>query len=432
MQAIEYRKRVEVRYQADVAVFGSGMAGVSAAIGAAAQGSRVLLVERFGVLGGNSTTGGVASFCGNTLGQGRPFDMVVEGLEAFGAIAPLNPAKSSRVFNHEILAVVLQELVLRHRIRLLLHTRFVDVMCSDGHISECVVCGKSGLEAVAARQYVDCTGEGELAARAGFPTMKGGESGYQLPMSLMYFVRHVPESARRREVPEGWFERIEGEDQLPMTSVWPNGVGSNAIKIKVPMFDSTDTESMTAAEIQGRRKMMAVLDFHQRVEGRTWIYDHCSPMIGIREGRRVAGDYVLTVDDLRSGRSFDDSIAVGTFYLDGHKPDDDKRTYILPKDQLAVPPYDVPLRSLIARGGDNLMAAGRCLSADQLALSSARVTTTCSMTGHAAGITAALAAASGRELRAIAAREVQDILLQSGAVLDKDKVKRIYLAGADL
>jgi len=431
MDEIAYDRKIPVRYEADVAIFGAGMAGVSAALGAALRGARVLLVERFAVPGGNSTTGGVASFCGNTRGQGRAFDMVVEGLEAFGAVAPLDAGKSSRVFHHEILAVVLQELLLRHGIRLLLHTRFVDVLCMDGHIGACIVCGPSGPEAVRAKQFVDCTGEGELAARAGFPTMKGGGGGYQLPMSLLYFVRHVVNADRRREVPPGWFGSLEREDQLPMTSVWPNGPGSNAVKIKIPMFDSTDTESMTAAEIRGRRRMMEVLDYHQRVEGRNWIFDHCSPMIGIREGRRITGDYVLAVEDLRAGRSFDDAIAVGTFYLDGHKTDDDKRTYILPKDELAVPPYDIPLRSLIARGGDNLMMAGRCLSADQLALSSARVTTTCSMTGYAAGVTAALAAAAGTDPRAVSVRRVQDILLEGGAVLDKGKVRQLYAAGSD-
>ncbi|HOJ11572.1 MAG TPA: FAD-dependent oxidoreductase, partial [Clostridiales bacterium] len=307
MSIIGYFKDVKVRYEADIVVVGSGMAGISAAISAALQGCSVLLIERFGMLGGNSTTGGVASFCGNTIGQGKVFDMVVEGLEAFGAITPLNPNKDSRVFNHEILAVVLQELVLKHNVKVLLHTRFVDVICKDGLITECLVCGKSGLEAIRAKQFIDCTGEGELAARAGFSTMKGGESGYQLPMSLMYFVKYIEENEKRCEIPEGWFEKIDTSDKLPMTSIWPNGPGSNAVKIKIPMFDSTDTESMTAAEIQGRRKMMSVMDYHQRVEKKNWLFDHCSPMIGIREGCRIVGDYILTLEDLRAGRSFDDS-----------------------------------------------------------------------------------------------------------------------------
>ncbi len=426
METVSYRKEVNVRYVADVAVFGSGMAGVSAAIAAAMRGASVILVERFGIPGGNSTTGGVASFCGNTVGQGRVFDMIVEGLEAFGAIKPLDPERSSRVFNHEFLAVVLMELILKQNVRLLLHTRFVDTICEDGHITECLVCGSSGLEAVRAKRYIDCTGEGSLARQAGFSVMKGDERGYSLPMSLMYFIRHTNEPVC--EIPEGWFPKISSEEELPMTSVWPNGPGENAIKIKVPMFDSTDTESLTTAEIAGRRKMMSVMDYHQRVAKKNWLFDHCSPMIGIREGCRIRGDYVLTVDDLRAGASFDDAVAIGTFYLDGHKPDDDKRTYILPKDSLRVPPYDIPLRSLIARDGDNLLMAGRCLSADQLALSSARVTTTCAMTGQAAGICAALSLEKNTDIRGVSAAEVRNIMAQNGAILDKNKVKEVYRA----
>lgn len=428
MEIIQYTKNVNVHYDYDIAVVGSGMAGIGAAIGAARQGCSVILIERFGMLGGNLTTGGVDSFCGNTIGQGKVFDMVVNGLEAFHAIIPVNPYKSYRAFNHDLLAVVLQELVLKHNIKLLFHTRFVDVVCRDGHISECLVCGPSGLEAVRAKQFIDCTGEGELATRAGFSVMKGGPSGYQLPMSLMYFIREVDESQRQCEVPEGWFERLDKEEQLPMTSFSPNGINSKGVKIKVPMFDSTNTESLTAAEIHGRRKMMAVMDYHQRVEKRNWIFDHCSPMIGIREGCRINGDYVLVVDDLREGKSFEDSIAVGTFYLDGHKTDDEKKTYILPTNTLGVPPYDIPLRTLIASDGDNLMMAGRCMSAEQLALSSARVTTTCTMTGEAAGTTAALAVKSKKDIRGIPAKRVQDIMLESGAILDKQKVKEVYLA----
>ncbi len=108
------------------------------------------------------------------------------------------------------------------------------------------------------------------------------------------------------------------------------------------MFDSTDTESMTAAEIAARRRMLEVLSYFQAVEGKDWRFDHCSPIIGIREGYRIVGRYQLRVDDLRAGREFDDAVA---------------------------------------RDGRNLLMAGRCMSADQLALSSARVTTTCSMMG---------------------------------------------------
>ena len=202
-----------------------------------------------------------------------------------------------------------------------------------------------------------------------------------------------------------------------MTSIWPDGSRANALKVKIPMFDATDTESLTAAEIRARRRMLEVLDYYQRVEERPWRLDHCSPIIGIREGARIVGDYTLTVDDLRAGREFDDAVARGTFYLDGHKPDDDKRTYILSKDQMQVPPYQIPLRTLIVRDGKNLLGAGRCFSADQLALSSARVSTTCSMLGQAAGIAAALAVQHRCDVRDLDPQEVRRIVERRGAKL---------------
>ncbi len=412
---ITWSRKVPVRWEVDVAVIGGGMAGVGAAAAVARSGARVLLVERFAVAGGMLTVGGVANFCGEMEGQGEVFDEVVAGLKAWNAIG--HERKS--VFHYETLAIVLQELLLKRSVKLLLHTRFVDVREKDGRLQEIIVCGKSGPEAVRARQFIDCTGEADVARAAGFETLKGRpEDGLQLPMSMMYFVRHLTEAAPGPFVPDGWFNPVRVEDDLPMTSVWPDGPGGNAIKIKIPMFDASDTEGLTAAEIQGRRRMWEVMDYHQRGAEKPWILDHCSPIIGIREGARIVGDYILHVDDLRSGRAFDDGIARGTFYLDGHKPDDDKRTYILPKDELEVPPYQIPLRSLIARDGRNLLMAGRCFSSDQLALSSARVSTTCCMMGQAAGIAAAMAVEKNCDVRDIAPTAVRDILLERGALLD--------------
>ena len=411
---VTWTRKVPVRYKADVAVSGGGIAGVSAACAAARSGARVILVERFGVTGGMLTTGGVANFCGQMTGQGEVFDHIISDLITWNAIG----YDRDTCFHYEVLAIVLQELLLKRGVKLLLHTRFVDVRArEDGRIDECIVCGKSGPEAIQARQLIDCTGDGDVARYAGFETDQGGPSGYQLPMSMMCFVRHVEAQHARRQLPAGWFNPISASSDLPMTSIWPDGPGSNALKIKIPMFDSTDTASFTRAEITARRRVMEVLDYYQQEERKPWLLDHCSPSIGIREGCRIVGDYVLTVDDLRAGRAFDDGVARGTFYLDGHKPDDDKRTYILPTDELAVPPYQIPLRSLIARDGRNLMMAGRCFSADQLALSSARVSTTGSMMGQAAGITAALCAQKECDPRDIDAGDVTAVITERGGVL---------------
>jgi hypothetical protein len=312
---------------------------------------------------------------------------------------------------------LLQELLLRRRVKLLLHTRFVDArVTAGGRITECIVCGKSGPEALRAKQFIDTTGDADVARAAGFAVLKGRpEDGLQLPMSMMAFVRHVEKAGP--QLPPGWFSPIRSKDDLPMVSVWPNGPGANALKIKVPMFDSTDTESLTAAEIRARRRTWEVLDYYQRVEARPWRYDGCSPQIGIREGARIAGDYVLKLQDLRAGRAFDDAIARGVYYLDGHKPDDDKRTYILEPEQRKVPPYQIPLRSLIAKDGANLLMAGRCFSGEQLALSSARVSTTCAMMGQAAGIAAAMSVHRACDVRALDPRDVRRIVEERGGRL---------------
>ncbi len=418
--SIHWEREVPVRYEADVAVIGGGIAGVSAACAAARSGAEVVLVERFAVPGGNATTGGVAAFCGETAGQGEVFDEIIADLEQFQAIVPYQPYSQleARVFDHEILALVLQELLLRRGVKLLLHTRLVDVCLEGNRISACILCGKSGPEALRAPVFIDCTGEADVARRAGLATVKGRpEDGLQLPMSLMFFVRHVEPGDAHPQLPDGWLDPVRSAEDLPMTSIWPNGPRANALKVKIPMFDSTDTESMTAAEVRARRRMMEVLDYYQRVEGRPWMLDHCSPQIGIREGCRIVGDYVLTVDDLRAGACFEDAIARGVFYLDGHKPDDEGRTYILSQDEMGVPPYQIPLRSLIVRDAANLLAAGRCFSAEQLALSSARVSTTCAMMGQAAGITAALAVDQHCDPREVDATQVRRCVEARGANL---------------
>jgi hypothetical protein len=413
--------QASVRYDADVGVIGGGIAGFCAAIAAADMAVSVVLVERFAVTGGVLTTGGVANFSGDTRGLGRVMDEILSKLTEFQAIGPLRDSvhnTKEQIFDHEILAIILQQMLVQHGVKTLLHTRFVDTEADEtGTIRECLVCGQSGPELLRAKVFVDCTGEGQVAHRAGFTTMKGREEdGLQLPMSLMFFIREMSETVKP-QVPQGWFSSISEKDELPMTSTWPNGPQGKAIKLKIPGFDSTDTESMSKGEIRARQRMMEVLDYYQRVEKKCWRYDHCSPIIGIREGRRIVGDYILTVEDVRAGRAFPDGVARGTWYLDGHKPDDEKRTYILGRDELAVPPYQIPLRCLIARDGKNLMMAGRCFSADQLTLSSARVSTSGAMMGQAAGISAALAVKRNCQVREIDVGDIIAVVKEKGGYL---------------
>ena len=317
---------------------------------------------------------------------------------------------------------MLQEILLRRKVKILLHTRLVDVLVKGSHITECIICGKSGLEAIKGKVFIDCSGDADLARYAGVSTMKGDEkTGYQLPMSKMVFVREVDKKEFILQTPEEWPTRITRETDLPMTSIWQDGPGGKALKIKIPMFDSTTTEGLTNAEIQARRRTMDVLYYYQAVEKKKWRLTNSATIIGIREGCRIEGDYILKVDDLRAGATYEDGVARGTFYLDGHGLTDDKRTYILSRDQMNVPPYQIPMRSLISKDADNLLMAGRCMSADQLALSSARVSTSCSMMGQATGIAAALAIQNKTEIRNLDYTEIKAEVLTRGAQLDVKK-----------
>lgn len=418
-RTVSLTRKVAVSYNADIIVIGGGMAGISAACSAAKSGSKVILIERFGALGGMLTTGGVANFCGQMEAQGEVFDEILFELKRFNS---LGDANRPSVFNYEILALVLQEILLKRNVKILLHTRFVDVLVKGNNITQCIICGKSGLEAIEGKVFIDCSGDADLARYAGVLTMKGdGKTGYQLPMSKMSFVRELSDEEFLQQTPEDWPNRILKKADLPMTSIWPDGPGGKALKIKIPMFDSTTTEGLTNAEIQARRRTMDVLYYYQVLEKKKWRLTNSSTIIGIREGCRIEGDYILSVDDLRAGKSFEDGVARGTFYLDGHGLTDDKRTYILPKDELKVPPYQIPMRSLVSKDLDNLLMAGRCMSADQLALSSARVSTSCSMMGQATGIAAAMAVNQKTKVRNLDYTEIKKEVLNRGAQLDVKK-----------
>lgn len=424
-ETINLKRSIPVRYDAEVVVVGGGISGVSAACSAAMSGARVILVERFGALGGDLTTGGIANFCGQIAQQGEVFDEILLNLKKFNS---LGEGTKASVFNHEILALVLQEIVLQRKIKILFHARLVDVLTKGNRITECIVCGKSGMEAIRGQIFIDCSGDADLARFAGVSTMKGdGKTGYQLPMSKVFFVREVDDYGFVKQTPADWPTRILKEEELPMVSVWPDGPGGKAIKLKIPMFDATSTEGLTNAEIQARRRTMDVLYYYQNIDKKNWRLTNSAAQIGIREGCRIAGDYVLTLEDLRAGRSFEDGVARGTFYLDGHGLMDDKRTYILPKEQLRVPPYQIPMRSLVAKDAENLLMAGRCLSAEQLALSSARVSTSCSMMGQATGIAAAMAVGQKTGIRNLDYTEIVKEVLKRGAQLDvREQIYPIY------
>jgi hypothetical protein len=261
------------------------------------------------------------------------------------------------------------------------------------------------LVAVEPGMVIDATGNALVADILGLPTRHLGALA-QLPMSL-YFTLWDTGRPVRPFLPEGC-PRWDNDDDLPMTSLHSFADGRLEVKMKVVGFDAADGFSLSEAEIHGRRQMMGLI-YHLQTRGyrgrhaagggkplATYTLASVSRAIGQREGRRIIGGATLTEHDVRHAASFDDAVAVGTYHLDFHWPDTDKRAGTGITDM--VEPYHIPLGAMLPQGMHNLLCPGRSLSGDQMALSSYRAMTTCAQMGFGAGTAATLALSSAGSL----------------------------------
>lgn len=411
--------------QVDVLVLGGGMAGVSAALAAKADDLSVAIAEPSNVLGGQGTSGGVAGFCGDSVRTNRDFAELVARLTAIGRIDPYEPNDDRRVYDLELCAFVLQEMVAERGIDILLHTSAIDARMENGRITEVLLsCGPTPIR-VHPKVVVDATGNAIVSAAVGLTTIGPGPN-VQLPMSL-YFTLWDTRRKVTPILPDGC-PRWERDEDLPMTSLHGFGSGKVEVKMKVVGFDAGDGESLARAEIHARRQMMGLIYYlqtrgyrgrHALNEGRpldTYTLASVSRHIGQRQGRMIVGEYELTKEDVLKGRRFADAVAVGTYHLDYHWPDTEKRagTGITTMCE----PHHLPLRAMIAKGADNLLAPGRSMCGDMMAFSSYRVMATCAQTGFAAGKAAQLAARGGRRLQDLPIAELQANIEAGGQSLD--------------
>ena len=404
---------------ADVLVAGGGFAGSLAAIGAAGDGARVVLVEPHNVLGGQGTAGGVAGFCGDTKRVNQPFAELIASLSARDLIHPYNPNADRRAYDLEGCAFFLQKLVLAKGAEPFLHAQVADARAGeDGFVEEVLVVTDGKRILYRPKFVIDATGDCFLAAYGGFPTMHEGVN-EQLPMSL-YFTLWDSGEKVTPFLPENcpaW----ETDEDLPMTTVHNFPSGKAEVKMKVIGFDSADGDSLSKAEIHARRQMMGLV-YHLQTKGyRGKVYGRhvlasASRQIGIRGSRRIIGEHVLTEKEVNNAALFDDAVAIGTYHIDYHWPDRVQRagTGIT----TALDPYPIPLRSLIPKGAKNLLAAGRCASADQMAMSSMRVMATCAQMGYAAGTAARQCLLENCNLSAAPIRKIQTALENNGQSLD--------------
>jgi len=400
----------------DVVVAGAGMAGFGAACGAARAGAKTLLVERLSVLGGLGSAGGVGNFCygGEQLvGHGAVFDQVWNGLVALGAAGEDNGwtshyneklLRGGRSFDHAALPLVLQRIARTCGVELLLDTDLVGAQVQEGRVTQALVHNASLLQGVGGRVFIDGTGDGLLAQHAGARTLPLDDAEHpdMIKPSLMIFLRKTDEP-QEQIVPEG-----DAADWTPNYSVWREPRGRIGLKLKMydSDFDTGSGAGVSAAEAAHRAIIPAAVRHFQQHHDASYVFDFSSPLFGTREGRRIEGDYVLTIEDARAGCRFDDSVAYATYTVDTHRMGE------------IVPPYQIPYRSLLARGLENLLVAGRCLSADRLAMSSARIMPTCCLMGEAAGIAAAHACAGGVPLREVKTDAVRAALLENAESAD--------------
>jgi len=446
--------------RADVLVVGGGPAGIGAAAGAARAGAGVVLVERYGFLGGNATAGLVMPLmayftehhireekgAATTLlptdhGVGVPViagvvrDFVERLARAGGAIEPSLQTGYTVPFDPETFKQVALQFMDELKISYLFHSYASDILKENHHVRGVGFQTKSGPVAIKADVTVDCTGDGDVAAMSGASFDIGRPAdGYTQPMTLMFrivgfdkavFAEYAHKHPGQWRGVHGLWDLITkaakaGDLQLPREDIlFFAGLHEGEIVVnstRVTKLYGTDVWDLTEAEWHSRKQMQQIFAFLKKyVPGfqNSYIVQSAT-QVGVRETRRIVGDYQLTQKDILLARQFDDVIARCTYPMDIHNPKGKGTTLMRLPAGMA---YDIPLRSLMPKEIENLLTAGRCISGTHEACSSYRIMPVAMATGQAAGVCAALAAASGRAPRSVPFKLVQRELLNQKANL---------------
>jgi len=413
----------------DVVVAGGGLTGVAAAVAAKRSGAGdVLLIERYGFLGGMATSGLVNPFM-TYFKSKRPFteeNQLIFGIfqEILDELDNLGGRKDKSVIDAEIMKLVLNRMVQKAGVDILLHTFIEGVDKTDDNIIESVrVANKSGVYLVKGKMFIDCTGDADVAYMAGVPCKKGrDEDGFAQPMTMCFRVAGVDRSRMpsREEINRLYREAVARgeinnprEDVLFFDTLQPDVIHFNTTRIV--MKDATDAEQLTQAELEVREQCWEMFNFLKKyVSGFENAYFQVSaPQIGVRESRRIAGRYVLTGEDVLQGRKFDDSICYCAYNIDIHNPSG-TGTVLEPLAEGDY--YGIPYRCLLPLKVDNLLVAGRPISSTHEAHSSLRIMPTCTAMGQAAGTAAAMAVKEGVWPYQIDAQKLRDRLKTDGAI----------------
>ena len=409
MTVMDLTEKAGIAGKYDVVVAGAGPAGICCAVSAAREGAKVALVERYGVVGGNLTAGYVGPILG-MVGKGTMRDEIVKLLGV-----PDNDmiGVTGKAHDFENAKIVLSEFLDNENIDVYLQSQVASVLKEGNRILGIVAATNEGLLAIEGQVVVDATGDAVVSYLAGADIGKGREDGLMQPVTLEFTIDGVDES--RGVICIGDVDEVElngikfldycrkcaGEGKLPANlaavRLHPTTVpGQRQVNTtQVNGVDITDAGSIFKAELELRRQIPVLMEFfHKYLPG----YENCrcissGTTTGVRESRRVMGDYVITAEELASGCRFGDVIVhKAEFIVDIHNPAgagqaEEKIQY--------CKPYDLPYRCFLPRGIEGLLVAGRCISGTHRAHASYRVMSICMAMGEAVGIAAALSAKSG-------------------------------------
>lgn len=429
----------------DVVVTGGGPSGCTAATAAARSGARTLLVEATGMLGGMGTAGLIPAWCPFTDGEKIIYRGLAERVfNATRARMPHVPEdwRDWTPIDPEALKVVYDELVTGAGVTICFATSLVAVECdAPGEATTLIVGSKAGLTAVRATVYIDCTGDGDLAAWAGAEFEKGGPEGALQPATHCFALGNVddyayrtgpilyagnPDSPIHDIVSSGKYPRIP-DTHCCNNTIAPRTVGFNAGHIW--NVDNTDPKSVSRALVEGRRMASdfrdALAEYHPKAFAGSFVAA-TAPLMGARETRRIVGDYVLTAEDYKARRSFDDEICRNAYFIDVHHTAEEAKDFNPQGEpwQERIQHYNpgeshgIPYRCLTPKGLRNVLTAGRCISSDRPTNGSVRAMPVCLATGEAAGIAAAMAADTcGGDVHAVDTDDLRQRLSDEGAWL---------------
>lgn len=403
----EAARNIPIVEEDDVIVCGGGPAGVAAALASARSGAKTRLLEVNGCVGGVWTAGALTLIID---AQKKPGVMreILQKLEERGASNPLQ--NGSVAYDTEKTKLLLEDLLLEAGVKIQLHSRVVGAVTDiNNRLSVIVTESKSGRQAWRAKSFIDCSGDGDLAAQAGCGYEFGQPgTGLTQPMSLMVLLTGVTTDGIAQFIRGDAEPRKLGNPkknllaEFQRAGIDPSYGGPTIFRVRDGLYAmmanheygtlAIDAAHVTEATLQARREVHQLINSLKKLGG-PWTNLEIvatAEHIGTREGRRILGRYQVTDEDLKKGARFDDGVCHVRFGIDVHSTNPGK-TKAIEKKPFKSRPYDIPLRALIARDVTGLMMAGRCISGDFIAHSSYRVTGNAVAMGEAAGVASALA-----------------------------------------